>query len=632
MSEQETLQEAEGLENQEKSQENSEETQPSESPAKGDESTSTTTSEEVSSKDESSNKTSEKVDMPDYDSYELEALVETFESLLKSDQIQHIRSQVSKIKNAFNAKFSRLLEEKKAAFLEEGGNSIDFRFSSPLKRQFNTLSKTFREKQQAFQKQRTESHKQNLEIRLQIIEEIKGLINVETNINTTYNTFKNLQERWRNTGSIPPSENNNVWNNYRHHVEIFYDFLHLNRDLRELDFKHNLEQKQKIIQRAQELDKETNLPRAFRELQALHKIWKEELGPVSKKHKDRLWEEFSNATKAINDKRKNYYKELEATYETNLEFKNNIISKIQAISEKTITTHSQWQKSIKEIEALRQSFISAGKVPSKQTESTWSKFKEVCRTFNKNKNAYYKNLKKNQVENLLKKRELVDIAEQNKDNDDLTTTLELMKNIQKQWKNIGHIPRKDSQKLWKQFQSACNHFFDRFHEQRATGTDEEITAYETKKNLLEELNTIELSKTEKEEQLEIIKSFSDQWYAAGRVAHGKRYINKKFYKIIEGLYDQMGYKKSELELLKYDNKLSAYAEDQHLLNKEINFVRKKIDEGKSEINQLENNLQFFSNIEESNPLVREVHQKIEKHKQQLLIWKNKYSKIKKLLS
>ena len=212
------------------------------------------------------------------------------------------------------------------------------------------MSKTFREKHQSFQKNRTQELNQNLEIRLQIIEEIKGLINVEGDINSAYNTFKNLQERWRNTGQIPSSENNNTWNNYRHHVEIFYGFLHLNRDLRDLDFKHNLEQKQKIIISTEELANETDLNRAFRELQALHKIWKEELGPVAKEYKDELWDRFSAATKVINDKRQDYYNQLEEKFEENLKIKNEIIAQINAISEKTINSHKDWQANIKEIE------------------------------------------------------------------------------------------------------------------------------------------------------------------------------------------------------------------------------------------------------------------------------------------
>lgn len=565
-----------------------------------------------------------------YEDLSLEDLIKAFETLLKSENIYDVRNSINQVKTNFNAKFSALISEKKEAFLAEGGNAIDFQYSSPLKKQFNELSKTFRERHQAFQKNRTQELNQNLEIRLQIIEEIKGLINVEGDINSAYNTFKNLQERWRNTGRIPSSENNNTWNNYRHHVEIFYGFLHLNRDLRDLDYKHNLEQKQKIIASTEALANETDLNRAFRELQALHKIWKEELGPVAKEHKDELWERFSAATKVINNKRQEYYNQLEKTFEENLKIKNEIIAQITTISEKSINSHKEWQNAIKEIETLREAFFKTGKVPSKHNEKTWSSFKEAVKTFNKNKNTYYKTLKKNQSENYKKKLELVEIAEQNKENEDLETTLILMKNIQSKWKTIGHIPRKDSDKLWKRFRGACNAFFDRYHEQKNNGSEEEVANFELKKTLLDTLKAFELG-DDKDKNLEALNEFSSQWKKLGAVAQSKRYINGKFFKMLDGFYSKLGLNKEAMDDLKYSLKLETISQDQHLFNKEITFIRKKIDEIKSEINQLENNLQFFSNVEDDNPLVKEVHKNIDKYKTDLKSWNAKYSKIKKMM-
>ena len=575
---------------------------------------------------------SEKIDSEEsFESLSLEDLVNKFESLLENENSQNVRNNINKIKNSFNAAFAILIAEKKDAFLADGGNVIDFNFTSPLKKRFNDLSKSFRERQQSFQKNRAQQLNQNLEIRLQIIEEIKGLINVEGDINSSYNTFKSLQERWRNTGQIPSTENNNTWNNYRHHVEIFYGFLHLNRDLRDLDYKHNLEQKQKIIQSTEELATETDLNRAFRELQALHKIWKEELGPVAKEFKDELWEQFSAATKVINDKRQDYYGQLEETFNDNLVIKNDIIDKIKAISEKTSLVHKEWQANIKEIEALRDAFFKAGKVPSKQNEKTWTAFKDAVRIFNKNKNTYYKTLKKDQSENYRKKLELVEIAEQNKDSLDLETTLALMKDIQNRWKSIGHIPRKDSDKLWKRFRGACNLFFDRYHEQKNNGSEEEIKSFEDKTSLLETLNSF-IPSEDKDTNLDSLNQFSSQWKKIGNVTKSKRFIDGKFFKSLDGFYSKIGLDKEALENLKYSLKLETISKDPSLFNNEVIFIRKKIDEIKSEINQLENNLQFFSNVDDDNPLVKEVHKNISKHKEALKVWELKYSKIKKLIN
>ena len=588
------------------------------------------TAEKASKEPKKETVTEEKDTKVNYEALSLEDLITEFEKLLNSENMHSVRNSINEVKTNFNTKFSALISEKKEAFLAEGGNTIDFEFISPLKKKFNELSKSFREKHQSFQKNRTQTLNQNLEIRLQIIEEIKGLINVEGDINSAYKTFKNLQERWRNTGQIPSSENNNTWNNYRHHVEIFYGFLHLNRDLRDLDFKHNLEQKQKIIISTEELANETDLNRAFRELQALHKIWKEELGPVAKEYKDELWDRFSAATKVINDKRQDYYNQLEEKFEENLKIKNEIIAQIITISEKTINSHKDWQSNIKEIETLREAFFKTGKVPSKENEKTWSSFKDASRTFNKNKNNYYKTLKKDQSENYQKKLELVEIAEQNKDSEDLETTLVLMKNIQNKWKTIGHIPRRDSDKLWKRFRGACNTFFDRYHEQKNNGSEEEIIALDQKNKLLETVKLFELT-DDKDKNLEALNVFSSQWKKIGRVVQSKRFIDGKFFKILDGFYSKLGLDKKAMEDLKYTLKLETLAQDQRLFNNEVTFIRKKMDEIKSEINQLENNLQFFSNVKDDNPMVKEVHKNIDKHKAALQTWNAKYSKIKKMI-
>lgn len=563
----------------------------------------------------------------DYHAMSMEDLVNEFESLVNTRKIQVIRDHVDTIRSEFNAKFSELLEEKKEEFLADGGNSIDFRFSNPIKSKFNEVYKTYRSKQKAYYKNLESSLQANLSKRLEIIEEIKGLINVEENINTTYKHFKELQESWRNAGPIPRDKYNNVWNNYHHHVEIFYDFLHLNRDLRDLDFKHNLEQKLKIIERAEELAKDDNSNRAFREIQALHKIWKEELGPVEREKREEIWERFSTATKAIHEKRQEYFKELDKAYEKNLEVKHQIIAKIDEVATDESNNHSAWQKKIKIVEDLRNQFFNAGKVPIKVNEDTWAKFKESVRAFNRKKNAFYKGLKKDQYKNLQKKLELIKIAEANKDSTDFAVTTPLMKKIQSDWKQIGHVPRRESDKIWKQFKSACNAYFDKMHESKNAASEEENKAFEEKTALLESMKKIKFT-DDKKSNLKLIKEQVEAWKAIGHVPYNKRSINKKFNKAIDGLYNQLDISKKETELLKYNGKLATLSNDQRSLDNEHNFIRKKIDEVKAEINQLENNLQFFSNVEDDNPLVKEVHQNIERHKNDLLLWEEKLKKVK----
>ena len=566
----------------------------------------------------------------DYHSMSMNELVDELGILLKSEKIQLVKSHVERVKQEFNSKFAALLEKKKHEFLEAGGNSIDFKFDFPLKTQFNAYFKEFRERRQAFYKNLETSLKGNLENRLEIIDEIKGLLNVEENINTTYKHFKTLQEGWRKAGPIPRDKYNNVWNNYHHHVENFYDFLHLNRDLRDLDFKHNLEEKQKIIVRAEELARDDDSNRAFRELQALHKMWKEELGPVAIEHRDEIWERFRAATKSIHDKRQAFFDELDKVYVINLEKKKEIITDIEKISEDESNNHSAWQKKIRTIEDLRQQFFKAGKVPIKVNEATWRQFKEAVRVFNRKKNLFYKDLKKDQYDNLQKKLDLIKLAEEHKESEDFEVTTPLMKKVQSDWKKIGHVPRKESDKIWNQFKTACNHYFNKLHEQKNAHDSVELEAYDKKNELLNKLKSVEFTDDQKN-NLEIIKQEVDNWKNIGRVPNDKRYIEGKFNKMVNSLYNKLDISKGEVELLKFKAKIDSFvnSENKHLLDNEHNFIRKKIDEIKSAVNQLENNLLFFAHVKDDNPVVVDVNKKIDLEKEGLEVWQKKLRIVKK---
>lgn len=567
----------------------------------------------------------------DYHAMTKEDLVEELDSLIRKEKVQTIKEHVDEIRAEFNAKFDEELEQKKEEFIADGGNIIDFHYSTPLKKKFNSLYFDYKEKRNKYYQQLKQDLNKNLERRLDIIEELKGLIDVEENINTTYNHFKELQERWRNAGAIPRDKYNTVWNTYHHHVENFYDFLHLNREFRDLDFKHNLEQKLKIITRAEELTQEQDTNRAFRELQMLHKMWKEDLGPVEKKYREDIWKKFSEATKKIHDKRQEYFENLEKDFEKNLENKQEIIEKIREIAETDYSSHKQCQQKIKEIESLREQFFNAGKVPRNVNDQTWKSFKDAVRTFNRNKNAFYKNQKKEQYGNLEKKLELVQIAEENKDSENFKETTALMKKIQSDWKKIGHVPRKDSDKIWKKFKAACNHYFDRLHESRNEENKEEIEAFEKKKHLLETLKDMEFSGDRKKD-LPVIKDIIEQWKTLGKVSHSKRYVEGKFNKALDQAFEKLDVDKTQTELLKYENRIQALedADDTRKINNEHYFLTKKIEETKAEIRQLENNLQFFSNADENNPLVKEVHKNIQGQKDQLQIWKEKLEKVNSL--
>ena len=577
------------------------------------------------------NKDRHTIEVKAYDTMSLEALAIELEKLLKNEKVQAIKSHIDHINSEFKTKLQALVDEKKEDFINEGGNEIDFHYSSPVQKRYKEAYRQYRKKVNEHYQGLEKNLKQNLVDKLEIIEELKGLINVEENINTTYKHFKELQEQWRNTGPIPRDKYNNAWNSYHHHVERFYDFLHINRDLRDLDFKHNLEKKLLIIERAEELAKDDDIMRAFRELQELHKMWKEELGPVGREHREAIWERFKVATKTINDKRQVYYKEIDKVYEKNLEHKLEIILKIEQIAIQENSSHGALQNKIKEVEVLRDAFFNAGKVPIKVNEATWAKFKESVRLFNRKKNVFYKDLKKDQYKNLQLKLDLIKIAEDNKESDDFESVTPLMKKIQGDWKKIGHVPRKDSDKIWKRFKAACNQYFDRIHAKRNAASEEQVEAYNKKNEFLKSLKDLKLPE-DKKEGVETIKDQIKQWQNLGRVPSDKRYIDGKFQKMIDSLLTDLKVDKTEAEMIKYENKLDSLStsDDSRNLDNEHSFIRKKIDEVKGQINQLENNLQFFTNVGEDNPLVKEVHGNIKNHKEALDLWKAKLQKIKKL--
>ena len=587
--------------------------------------------EVASSEDDEEEEDNEEKAQKDYSTLSKKELVAALDELLKTKKIQELKHDVEEIRSEFNSQFNEEFEHKKEEFLAEGGNIIDFHFTTPLKKDFNSLYFEYKERRNSHYKNLKKDLQANIDKRWELIEELKGLLGAEENINTTYKHFKEIQEKWHLAGAIPRDKYNTVWNTYHHHVENFYDYLHLNREFRDLDFKHNLDSKLKLITRAEELSQEENVNKAFRELQMLHKMWKEDIGPVAKEYRDDVWDKFSDATKIIHDKRQGQLAELEKDFEDNLEKKKQLVEEIKKVTEEAKPSHQGWQNAIKKVQELRDAFFNTGRVPRADNKEIWKAFKDVTGTFNHEKNGYYKNHKKEQFTNLEKKRELIKIADESKDSDDFDATTQLMKKIQSDWKEIGHVPRKDSDKIWKQFKKACNHYFDRVHAQKNEANNEEMVHFENKQALLTKLSAFEMSGDHKAD-LKIIKENISAWKEIGRVPYNKRTIEQKFNKILDGLFSKLDLSKKETELIKFDNKLNTLVnrDDERKLQNEHFFISKKIDETKDEIRQLENNLGFFHHVDENNPLVKEVHSNIARHKEQLDVWKAKLSKIKEV--
>ena len=572
------------------------------------------------------------IPMQDYEAMDMESLVTELEKLVAVEKVMSVKDHVEELRSAFLSKYNHFIEEKREEFLAENPDTTeDFHYHLPLKVKFDTLINQYRDKKNTHFKSLQNNLKANLDVRLAIVEELKELINPQENIKDTLKHFNELRERWKNAGPIPRDKYNHVWNNYHFHVENFYDYLHLDREARDLDFKHNLEQKQRIISRVEELVNEPDVNKAFRELQDLHKIWKEDIGPVSREHREAIWNTFSELTKKIHDKRELLFEKQRGTEQENLEKKKEIISKIAELAKEKVEAHSSWQAQIEKVEALRNEFFATGKVPADVNEETWSAFKNAVRDFNALKNSFYKDIKKDQQENLNKKMALVERAKSLKDSEDFAATTPVMKQIQEEWKQIGHVPRKYSDSIWKEFKEACNHYFDKLHAQRNEVNSEELEAFEKKKAYLETIRDFELTGEHKAD-LDAIKAHIETWKGFGKVPHARRHIEGKFNKILDALFDKLSLSKKDSEMARFNSRIDqlSSSDDSRKLENEKIFLIRKIEEVQQEIFQLENNIQFFANAKKDNPMVLEVKKNIERHKESLQMWKEKLKQVRNL--
>ena len=560
----------------------------------------------------------------DYTTLDLEALVDKLQHLIENYEIQKISKHVRAIKEAFDFE---LRKEQKIAldqFVADGNNEIDFKFESPQQNSFEKLHKKFRDEKRKFNRQFEKQLEENLITKKEIISQIKDLIATDENLNSTFKAFKDLQEQWKSIGPVPKLVNDDLWKTYHHHVERFYDFVYLNKELRDRDFKHNYQEKLKIVEKAEQLSEEKDFRRAYAELQVLHKIWKEDLGPVAKEQREEIWERFSAATKVMHNKKQEFQKVLDLEFEENLKQKNTVIDQIAHLVSNMANNHSKVQNQIKEFEQLREQFYKIGRVPSKSQKEIINRLKAVTKDFNTKKNQFYKAQKKSQQENLRLKKELVLKANALKDSDDFKNVTPEMIKIQNDWKNIGHIPRNQSEKLWQEFKNACNHYFDRINKEKNQVQKEEDKNFKAKMNILEELKKFNPEK-DQEKNLKFINELMMRWDATGYVPRHKMKQLSTYQKLIEKCYSKMGLTPEQAEFLSFDQKfdLLTTQEDVNAIQKERMRIREKVNQLKDQTRQLENNLQFFANAKNDNPLVNNVLKEIEQHNEAIQGWNEK---------
>ena len=543
-----------------------------------------------------------------YDVLSLDQLLNILEKKINAGKVMQHRKNFDTLSKLIEGKLDQLLKSKKEDFVNSGGAPEDFYVKLPEKVTFDQLVRKFKSEKSRYYQDLEKSQQNNLALRKSLIEELKGLIGVDRPISDTYKQFKDLQARWRESGHVPQSEANNIWKTYHHHVGIFYDFLHLNREFRELDYKYNYEEKIKIIEEVEAMAKMDNIQKAFRNLQELHKRWKDELGPVAKEHEESLWERFSQATKVIHEKRQFFQKNQTKIFKANFDKKADLIAQMRELNEAEVKTHNEMQKLIRNMEALRTSFFDCGSVSRSKSAEIWAAFKEVMRTFSRKRNSFYKSLKKEYAENMKKRMELVKQVEELQQTEDFASSTPKVIALQKQWKQMGPVSRKQNDTAWNLFRKACNDYFDLLDSRKNKLSEAEQLAYDEKNKLLQTIQS--------EESVDrvIIDKWVEDWIAIGSVGPKKGKINNEFYTVVEHALKQSGEDKDFITEYMYKVKLKLMGDRTELVQKERSQIKQRLDKAKQQYIQLETNMEFFTKSSSENPLVAKVMKDLEKQK------------------
>ena len=559
------------------------------------------------------NKNEEFLDINSYEEIE-----ENEQTTLDTLSVKELLSEMENIVNKPDAgahakKFNQLkdkayhliqdeIADKKHDFVEEGNDMEDFSYEHPEQSKYSALVSIFKEKLDAFNKNQEKEHQENLEKRNQIIEKLKNLyINTEPNTNL-FRAIREIKEEWANAGAVAKSEFKNLNHNYFHHLNQFYQMLDLNKEYREQEYAHNLEKRKSIIARAEELINEVSVQKALNELQYLHRLWKEEAEPVAEEFRDSTWEVFKEISNKIHERKSELLAQIEVEQQKALEKKNEIIAKLKDFaSSKETVTHNYWQQAIKQVEQLRSEFLKLGNVPKKLSNQNWTEFKTALRAFNTKKNDFYKNLKNSQHVNLEEKQKLISIAQDNMYSEDWDTAVPLFKKLQEDWKNIGHVPKNQANKVWNDFRDACNTFFNNFREKNASTTDDWKQNYHQKKALLEELKQI----NDEEGSVEKIEQIKSSWDSIGKVPRNKMSINNEFNKVLK---EKLKLNKINVFDLKEDNLTEAQLTDK------ARKIKSQIADLEAEVVKLENNINFFNNPSRENPLLKDTYDKIDEKK------------------
>ena len=570
----------------------------------------------------------------DYSLISMEDLVNTLEILVSDRPVQEIRSDLEQIKSNFYKKLKLEIDKKKEAFLKDGGKEEEFGpIQDPLEERLKGLLNNYKRKK-AIYNQQVELEKQaNLEEKLRIIESIKGLINKEESINKTFQEFRDLQHQWKALGSIPQSNLKDLWENYHYRVEKFYDYIKINKELRDLDLRKNLESKMTLCEKAEKLLEEGNVVSAFRTLQKYHEQWRE-IGPVPHESKEVIWDRFRSFTSLINRKHQKHFEDIKASLKQNLNLKTALCEKVEAIIKEKINSNKDWEKKSNEIIEIQKEWKTVGFAPKKYNTLIYERFRVACDDFFNNRRAYYTENKEAQLHNLQLKTDLCTQAEEVMNSEDWKKATDYMIGLQKKWKEIGPVPRRSSDKVWKKFRSACDTFFNRKSEFFANIDQKYVENLKLKEALLIELASYKYSDN-MDDNFTWLKQFQQQFSAIGFVPIKKKDSLMQQYKhAVDKFYDSLKLDDSRKSIIRYRNKLEEMASSPHFKGKlyaERERFANRLKAFEGDIVLWENNIGFFAKSANANPVIEEVTRKIENAKKSVDLLREKIRMIDKVL-
>lgn len=549
-------------------------------------------------------------------------LVEMLEELVQDADVQNIKDKVAAVRLHFNKLNKEDMDNELDRFIQGGGEAESFQHvEDPIEQRFNAafgIFKANRAKQnEDMEKQKTE----NLAKKQAILDELKEIIGSDESLKKTYDDFRALQDRWKEIGPVPAAENSNLWNNYHFLVEKFFDKVRIGRELRDLDMKKNLDSKIELCEKAEELLDEKSITKAFKALQKLHEEWKE-VGPVPQEKKDEIWERFKAATDKINQIRREHYAKIEEEQAGNLETKKALCDKAEELIAEEYTSVNAWQKKSNELSEIFNVWKTVGPASKKDNEEIWQRFRGAMDTFFAKKKAFFASLKDRQTENLERKTQLCIEAEALMESTEWKNATEQMKKLQEEWKTIGPVPKRHTDKIWKRFRAACDTFFNRKNEHFSGRRTEEEANLAAKKALIEEIKAFEIGPN-RNENMDAIKAFQKRWIEIGYVPmKHKDAINKEYRELIDGLFDTMRKNQNEASTNEFREMMEGWKDDptaNDRVRRERNTLQTRIQKLRDEIAAMENNIGFFSNSKNSELMRAEYEKKINKAKEDLKV-------------